>query len=109
MAVARGDKGGEGGDEPEAGLGDGLPEDIGLGLIDFIEMVADDERGEGGEDDGDDVGLAEDAVEGEVALAEAGGELEGADSEGDEAGESVGRKASFSPKTRSRLGLGWTK
>jgi hypothetical protein len=44
VAVARGDESGEGGEEPEAGLDAGLPEDVGLGLIDDVEVMADDER-----------------------------------------------------------------
>ena len=43
VVVARGDEGGEGGEEPEAGLDAGLEEDVGLGLIDDVEVMADHE------------------------------------------------------------------
>lgn len=57
--------------------------------------MADDERGGGGDEDADDVQLAKEAMPGGVSLAEAGGELQGAEEEGGESAESVGEEDEF--------------
>lgn len=106
VSVARGDEGSEGGEEPEATLDAGLEEDVGLGLIDDVEVVADDERGAGGDDYAADIDFPEDAVEAQIALAKSCGELERADEQGDDAAECVGKKDEFFAEDAGAVGVG---
>jgi len=81
VAVARGDDGGGGADHPGRGLHGGAGEPGA--------PVGEGDSGEGAYEDGEEVDAAEDAVELDVPLAEAGGEVERADEEGEGSGEGV--------------------
>lgn len=100
----RGDEGGDSEEEPEARLGPGLGVEVGEGGAYGFKVMADEERGGGGDEDADDVDLAKEAVEGRVSLAEAGGELQGAEEEGGESGESVGEEYEFFAEDAGAVG-----
>ena len=95
VTVTRGDEGGDSEEEPEAGLGPCFGVEVGEGGAYGFKVMADDERGGSGDEDADDVDLAKKAVEGRVSLAETGGELQGAEEESRESGESVGKEDEF--------------
>ena len=84
LPVAGGDEGGQSADEP----GDGLKH----AHKPHGEAEAAEAKNQGhgcGDKDGDDVGLAHEPVEREMALTEAGGELEGAKDRGEDASDGV--------------------
>jgi hypothetical protein len=85
VAIARGDEGDGRAEEPEDWLDD-AHELHGKSVA----ALAEDEGHGRGYGDADDIGLAHEAVEREMALAEARGELEGAEGGGQDAGDGVG-------------------
>jgi hypothetical protein len=85
VAITRRDKGKQGAQEPKHGL-ESSHEDHGKGKA----AEAEQEGHRRGDGDADDVDPAHEAVEVQVLLAETGGELEGAESGGGDAGDGVG-------------------
>ena len=84
LAIAGGEEGGEGAEDPGAGL------DVGS---DFeVAARGEDEGDARGDEDGEDVHAAEDAMELQMLAAEAGGELERAAEQGEGSAESVGEE-----------------
>ena len=81
LPVTRGDEGGGGADDP----GRGLP----AGSGEARTAVGEGDSGCGADEDGEDVDAAEDAMELEVTLADPRGEIDGADQESEDSGESV--------------------
>src|SRR6185437_7149236 len=75
LAVARGDEGDGGAEDPERDLNEDAEEVLAAEL--------DEEGAGGGEEDGEDVGAAEDAVQLQMTGAESRGELQRADDEGE--------------------------